>query len=310
MPLSPRLRWKLDQIRKKTSGAFGGEKEPPRPKLCPSCGTLVGANATRCHQCGANLTFSLAAASKSLSRLMPSTSPVTYTILALCCVLYIVSLLLTIRIAGFTEPGGGVLGMLDIGIIRSNTLYELGSSIPLPLILALHQPWRFVTAIFLHVSLLHIIFNMWVLMDVGPQIEELYGSARYIFIYVFTGVVGFVLSSAAHRWSVGASGALLGLIGVLLALSIGRKSAGMQMLRGQLIVWLVIIFVWGFLSQGVDNYAHAGGLVSGFVLGKIMSDRAPVTPESRKRADLLGWSTALVVAASFVAMALWLHSIS
>ena len=306
MALSPRLRWKLDQIRRRTSGAFIGEREPPRPKLCPSCGTLVGANATHCHQCGANVNFSLAAASKSLERLMPGTSPVTYALLAISCVLYVVCLLATIREGGLAAVGGGILGMFGIGGIRGDILLRLGESLPLGYNLI--QPWRFVMAVFLHASLLHIVFNMWVLMDVGPSIEELYGSARYLFIYVATGIGGYIVSSSiGGRPSVGASGALLGLIGVLLATTIGRRGAGSQMLRSQLIRWLIYIAVWGLLFPGIDNYAHAGGLVTGFLLGKIMEDRPPATPEARKWARALGWLTALVVVASFVMMALWLH---
>ncbi len=61
--------------------------------MCPACGTLVGATANRCHQCGASMTFSIAAASRSLGRLMPATSPATYAILTLSCLLYGVSLL-------------------------------------------------------------------------------------------------------------------------------------------------------------------------------------------------------------------------
>lgn len=157
-------------------------------------------------------------------------------------------------------------------------------------------------AVFLHGSLLHLAFNMWVLLDVGPQIEELYGSARYFFIFVFTGVAGYCLSSFLFRTSVGASGALLGLIGVLLALTTGRRSAGMQMLRSQLIKWLIYIAVIGFVFPQIDNFAHAGGFVAGYALGRIMTDRQPVDAVSRKRAYALGWATALVVAVSFVMM--------
>ena len=239
---------------------------------------------------------------------MPGTSPVTYAILSISCVLYVVSLLLTIREGGLAAPSGGLSGIFDFAGIKFDVLDRLGDSVPLGLILYLRQHWRYVTAIFLHGSLLHIIFNMWVLMDVGPQIEEAYGSARYFFIYVTTGVGGYIASSAivGHR-SVGASGALLGLIGVLLANSLGRRSAGMQMLRRQLFIWLAFIFIWGLTSQNVDNSAHVGGLATGFLLGKIMPDRPPVTAEARKRAHALGWTTALVVVSSFVMMALWLR---
>jgi rhomboid protease GluP len=158
-------------------------------------------------------------------------------------------------------------------------------------------------AVFLHGSLMHIVFNMWVLMDIGPQIEELYGSARFFFIYVATGIGGYLLSSTlSGHPSMGGSGALLGLIGVLLAITTGRKSAGMQMLRSQIIRWLIYIAIWGFLFPGIDNYAHFGGLVAGFGLGKIMSDRPPGSPEERNRANALGWATAVVVTASIAFM--------
>ena len=301
MALSPRQRWKLDRFKEQISGAFGGKPEEARPKLCPACGTLVGASATRCHQCGASMTFSLAAASKSLSKLMPTTSPATYAILTLSCVMYGLSLLWTIRLNGMQAPAGGGLGaLMGFGAIDGNILMRLGASLPLPI--NLFQPWRFVTAVFLHGSVMHIVFNMWVLMDIGPQIEELYGSARYLFIYVVTGIGGYVVSSTFGKFSVGGSGALLGLIGVLLAITTGRRSAGMQMLRGQIIRWLIYIAVFGFLFPGIDNFAHAGGLAAGFVLGKIMVDRAPVSPEERKSAQLLGWASAVIVVASFAMM--------
>ncbi|MGD0955542.1 MAG: rhomboid family intramembrane serine protease [Candidatus Acidiferrales bacterium] len=277
------------------SGFFG--RGEPRPKLCPSCGTLVGATASRCYQCGANVNFSLAAASRSLGRLMPMTSPATYAILTLSCALYFVSLLWTLRISGFAAMGGGLSGLFNFGAIQGDVLQRLGASLPLPVDIA--EPWRFVMAVFLHASILHILFNMWVLMDIGPQIEELYGSARYLFIYVATGIGGYVLSSFFGHFSVGGSGALLGLIGVLLAVTTGRRSAGMQMLRSQVIRWLIYIAVWGLLFPGIDNMAHLGGFVSGFALGKLMADRPPTSPEERKRAYAMGWAAALAVIVSF-----------
>jgi rhomboid protease GluP len=302
LSLSPRLRWRLDQIRRKTSSAFMGEKDPPRPKLCPSCGTLVGATATRCHQCGASLTFSLAAASKSLSRLMPTTSPATYAILALSVLIYVVSLLVTIRMSGSLPIGGGIFGLLSLGEINGDILQRLGASLPYPV--NIQEPWRLVTAVFLHASVLHIVFNMWVLMDIGPQIEELYGSARFLFMYVVCGIGGFVLSSGLWHFSVGGSGAIVGLIGVLLALTTGRQSIGMRMLRSQLIRWLIYLAIWGFLVPGVDNSAHIGGLATGFILGKILAERPPATAQERRNAYLLGWIAALAVIASFAMAAL------
>jgi rhomboid protease GluP len=297
------LRWKLDRIKESLGGLFGGNKEAARPKLCPACGSLVGATATRCHQCGASMTFSLAAASRSLEKLMPTASPATYGILSLSCLLYGASLLWTLRVSGLQPPaGGGIFALLDLGGINIHVLQNLGASLPWPYDLV--QPWRFVMAVFLHGSLMHIGFNMWVLMDVGPLVEETYGSARYLFLYVVTGIGGYVLSSIGGHFSVGGSGALMGLIGVLLALTMGRRNASLQMLRGQLTRFLIYMLIFGIVIPSVDNLAHVGGLASGYVLGRIMAARPPVAPEDRKLAYALGWATAVVVIASFAMVAI------
>jgi membrane associated rhomboid family serine protease len=308
LALSPRARWKFERFQKQISAIFAGQKEAPRPKICPACGSLVGTTATRCHQCGASLTFSLAAASKSLGGLLPETAPVTYAILTVCCALYVATLIVTVRLTGFAMPRGGLMGIFNLGAINSQVLIAAGASLPLGYNLA--QPWRFLTAVFLHASILHIAFNMWVLMDIGPVIEEMYGSARYFFIFVVTGIGGYLLSSffSVANISIGASGALLGLIGVLLAMSMGRQSAGMQMLRSQMIRWLIYILVFGLVMRGIDNFAHIGGFITGFILGKLMVSRPPASAEERKKAYWLGWGAGLAVVASFAMVVLRIFS--
>jgi rhomboid protease GluP len=296
VPLSPRLRYRIERWRTKVTGWFHSEREPPRPRICPNCGSLAGVGTSHCPQCGANLNFSLAAASKSVSRFLPQTSPATYFIVALCGLLYALSYVLTVRTGG-GAPSGGIF---DIGGIAGPVLARLGASLPLPYNLA--EPWRFVTAVFLHGSLLHIGFNLWVLMDIGPVIEELYGSARYFFVFMLTGAIGYVVSATAGQFSVGASGGLLGLIGLLLAVTTRRSSGSMLVLRKQLIWWLVYIGVLGFVFHGTDNWAHGGGLVSGFALGKLLSDRRPVGPSETRRAEAMGWIAGIAVAASFAMM--------
>jgi rhomboid protease GluP len=302
VPLPVRWRYRIDRWRAAVAGMFRSQRTPPRPRLCPACGTLVGAGASRCHQCGASMTYSMAAAGKSLGRFLPATSPVTYAIFTVCSVLYAVSLLATIRRSGFEAPTGGLGALFGLGGIDGAIALRMGESLPLPY--EIQQPWRLVTAIFLHGGLLHIGFNMWILMDLGPILEELYGSARFFFIFIFTGICGYIASSAVGNVSVGASGALLGMIGVLLALTTNRQSIGMRMLRSQLIYWLIYIAVIGFLMRGVDNYAHIGGFVSGFLLGKIMIDHPPADFSERRRASALGWAAGVVVLASFAFMLL------
>lgn len=294
MPLSVRWRYKIDRWRNQLSGLFHSEPKALRPRLCPACGTLVGATANKCHMCGANMTFSFAAASKSLARFLPQTSPVTYAMLGICCLMYGLSFVITMKLTGGGGLGGG---LFNLGGIAGQALQRLGESAPLPINLS--QPWRFITAIFLHGSLLHIGFNMWVLMDIGPMVEELYGSPRYLFLFVVTGTVGYLLSSFVGQYSVGASGSLLGLVGVLLAATTGRKSYAAQALRSALIRWLIYIGVLGLLMRGTDNFAHLGGLASGYLLGRLMPDRTPADLSERRTAEYLGWAAGLAIAVSF-----------
>jgi rhomboid protease GluP len=303
MPLPVRWRYKLDRWR----GDIRRRLQPraaalPRPRLCPACGWLVGASATRCHQCGASMTFSLAAARRSLSKLLPHAAPVTYIVLSLDILIYGLSLLMTIqRSGGFDAPAGGLRGILvSLGGISGAILLRMGESLPFAYLLS--QPWRLVMAVFLHGSLIHIGFNMMTLMNIGPMVEELYGSARYLFIFVVTGAVGFLTSSLVGNVSVGASGSLLGLVGVLIAVTGSRQSAGARMLRGQLISWVVSIAVLGFFMPVVDNWAHGGGFLAGYLLGRLIPDRQPADPAERRTADIMGWAAALLVAASFIFM--------
>ena len=149
---------------------------------------------------------------------------------------------------------------------------------------------------------------MWVLWDVGPVIEEVYGSARYLFMYTFCGIAGFVLSAWRGNFSVGASGAILGLVGVMLAITTKRGGAAMQAQRSRLIFWIVIIFAQGLLpGLSIDNWAHAGGLISGFLLGRAFADRQPAPGSELKRAYALGWLSAAIIFASFASMMLYLY---
>jgi rhomboid protease GluP len=299
VPLPVRWRYKLDRWRSQMAQMFHSEPKQMRPRMCPSCGTLIGASATKCHQCGANANFSFAAASRSLGRWMPQTSPVTYAMLAICCVMYALSFIITLRFEGSSGGGGGLMGL---GGIATQISVRLGAS--LPWAYEIGQPWRLVTAIFLHGGLLHIGFNMWVLMDIGPMVEEMYGSARYFFLFVATGAAGYLASSFFGHLSVGASGSLLGLIGVLLAATTGKQHAAAQALRSSLIRWLIYIAVLGLLMSGTDNAAHFGGLVAGYLLGRVMADRSPADLSERQRANLLGWAAGIAVVASFGFMVL------
>jgi rhomboid protease GluP len=289
----------MDRWRSALGGFFKVGNEQPRPKICPACGTLVGITATRCHQCGTNLKFSMAAFNKRFAGVFGGRAPITTLLLVVNILVFGVSVMATLQ-AG---QGGGLklLWSLD-----GEVLYRLGA-LWTPAIIH-GEAYRLVTAMFLHAGLIHIGFNMMVLMDIGPIVEEVYGSARYLFFYAFTGIVGFVLSAFTPFrpdpvLAIGASGAIMGVLGLMIAITTRRGGASAQALRSRLVSWAVSVFVLGYF-MGFDNWAHFGGLASGFLLGKVFADREPMNPAELKRANVLGWSAAIVILASFVFMIL------
>ena len=298
MALPYRWQVRVDRWRNALGGMFGGQKQPPRPGICPACGTLVGINATRCHQCGTNLRFSMAAVNKQFAGIIGSHAPVTMILLVVNFLFFGVSVMGTLA-AGSGQGLSLLWGLEPATLYRLGALYEY---------LVIHgQPYRLVTAMFLHGGLIHIGFNMMALINLGPAVEEVYGSARYLFLYTMTGIAGYVLS-CVHQYyglpipSIGASGAILGIVGVMIGITTRRGGADIQALRARLISWVVATFALGYFFNGIDNYAHFGGLASGFLLGKVFVDRAPLNPWEIKRANILGWSAALVIVASLIFM--------
>jgi len=300
LPVSYQWQQRFDRWRNATRGFFGGGggDNQPRPKLCPACGSLVGINATRCHECGANLRFSLAALSKGLSGFFGGQAPATTAILIANIIMFAATLLV-----GFAKGQGQ--GFSVLFSVNGEALYRLGMGIPMR-----YQDfswYRLVTADYLHGGLLHIGLNMMVLLDIGPVVEEVYGSARYFLFYTVCGFCGSLLSARfGTAPSVGASGAILGLIGILIAITSRRSGAHMQQLRGRLISWVVTIFAIGLFFSGLrtDNWGHFGGLAAGFLLGRYFADREPMNSRERNVAYALGWSAFLVVVTCFVVMAL------
>ncbi len=204
-----------------------------------------------------------------------------------------------------TMQAGEAGGLRTLWGMSGAASYQLGASLPFPFFLQDHQWWRLVTAMFLHGGLIHIGFNMMNLMQFGPALEELYGSGRYLFLYVVTGALGFVASALTGHFSIGASGALLGLIGAMLAITTKRGGSFMRDLRSRLITSVVILFMIGFWGGlGIDNSAHIGGFAVGFVMGKIYADRQPMNSREKQRAYALGWLAGVVMLASFVMMLL------
>ncbi len=130
------------------------------------------------------------------------------------------------------------------------------------------QYYRLLTGIFIHSGIFHILFNCYALYILGSQIESFFGKVKFIIIYFFSGLIGalFSMTFGGNYASVGASGAIFGLMGSLLYFGYYYRVYLGNVVKSQIIPLIVANLVIGFISPGIDNYAHIGGLLGGILI--------------------------------------------
>jgi rhomboid protease GluP len=148
--------------------------------------------------------------------------------------------------------------------------------------------WRLITSMFLHIGVIHIAFNMFVLWQAGGFIERLLGNAGFLIIYMVSGLGGALLSVAWHPYvvSAGASGAIFGLYGALLGYLVLRRDSipaeVLSPLMKSALIFLGYNLVYGLAQTGTDVADHIGGLATGFVCGLIVAVPLTVEPPPRR----------------------------
>src|SRR5947208_14744885 len=183
--------------------------------LCPSCGRLTTADAEACLVCGRRHPgmWGFAAPLRALFGRHSFTNVVTVA----CIALYVASLLLDPRAATSAR------GPFDAFSPSTGALLALGAAGTGPW--SLGHWWTIFTGIYLHGGVLHILFNVLWIRQLGPAVEEIYGPARLVVIFTVAGAVGFLVSNAfGYRFTIGASGAVFGLLGAIVAF--GGKRGG------------------------------------------------------------------------------------
>lgn len=131
--------------------------------------------------------------------------------------------------------------------------------------------YRILTCIFLHIGIVHLLLNMYSLYIIGPQVESFYGKIKYLFIYLYSGICGSILSLAFSNnvISAGASGAIFGLLGSLLYFGYHYRVYLGNVIKSQIIPVILVNLFIGFITPGIDNFAHIGGLIGGVIASMI-----------------------------------------
>src|SRR6476661_6362303 len=264
-----------------------------RPTLCRSCGAIVRAGEPVCGVCGAST-------SPQPSRNVPDREtlrfarailnrPYKFTIVILIANLFVFLLM---------WQSSGLNSQVLWTEFPEPVLIAYGAKLNQFINAPYHQWWRFVTPMFVHVNVIHIAVNMYSLWILGPYVEKIYGSAKFVVFWVLTGIAGVVASyltvrpalatSGLARFifksmdepSAGASGALFGLVGVLFVFGIKFRHElpeGFKRAFGTGLVPIILLnLVIGFIGRrSIDNAAHLGGLLSGAAIALLVQYRRP-----------------------------------
>lgn len=267
---------------------------------CPACGRLTPGNVVECVECGEPIAALVAAVAEQENEqrfaesIFARATPATWIIIAINLVVFG----LMVYAAGNVDPSSPSYeaALLNFGA-------KLDSAV------TAGEYWRLVTPMFLHIGIPHLLVNMYSLYVMGPQVERLFGTSRYVVMYVLAGIGGVLGSYLLDRMlqigdgvSAGASGALFGLMGVLLVFGLRwrdelpgvfKEVFSPRAFLPVLLLNLVITFAIPFIDKG----AHLGGLAVGGLLGVLV----PFARPGERRAGFV-WQSAASLAVIAVAV--------
>jgi membrane associated rhomboid family serine protease len=167
------------------------------------------------------------------------------------------------------------------------------------------QPWRLLTANYVHIGIIHIALNMWCLWNLGFLAERIFGGWTYFLIYTICGIAGSLASTLVSIWlhpnvvGAGASGAIFGIAGALIAaLYLGKLPIPKEALRGtmkSLLTFAAYNLFFGGVVRGIDNSAHIGGLVAGLIVGAGLARHLVSPPDVKEN-----WTRGVFLASAIV----------
>ena len=293
-----RRRGQLAETGRKTEILWRSAKG--KHKMCRSCRALVARSARSCPECGASMAgVKGPGLGRLLSNLLPGTTTAT-SLLLLVNGLFFVLMLMP---GGGPETGrpAGLAGMMRFDFY---TILRFGGGRG-GLVLVDGEWWRLITPIFLHGGLIHFGFNTYVLLQLGPMIEELYGTRRFWVIYLASGIAGNLASQLLRPGVnvIGASGAICGLIGLLLAYGMRRGGPAGEQIKQGMLRYAVYILIFSLLP-GISLLSHVGGFVGGLLVGLAVPVGA-----LRDRGQTLAWQLLSVAGVLLVLLAFYQVSV-
>jgi membrane associated rhomboid family serine protease len=269
----------------------------PAFRVCTQCGRLTPAERPDCAYCGAMAVEVMAAHQEAerehrfLYALFTRSNPWALIIIGINAGVFLLEWL----------AGGMGSFSADPRVIRAFGAKDN------QLIRDQHEYWRLVTSIFLHIGFLHFLLNNYALWIIGQEIERLYGSARFVILYLLTGITGALASYVFNPSveSAGASGAIFGLFGVMATFAFRyRKELPERLardIRRRILPVIAINLIFGFSVRIVDNAAHIGGLLAGVVLALVIPYQRPNERATARLWRILQVVCLAVMFGSFVA---------
>ena len=258
--------------------------------ICPNCGLLISVSEERCPHCGLQAPGARWRRA-AIFRLLADPALLVKAVIGVNIGMFVLSLFLDPRAMGMT------LNPLLLMSPSESSLFVLGATGTIP-INDYHRWWTVVSANYLHGGLLHIFFNIAAFRQLSAVVVREYGTSRMFILYTLGGIAGFVISYLAGvRLTIGASAGVCGLVGAILYY--GRSRGGLYgtTLYKQVGMWVIVMFVFGIVVPGINNWGHGGGIISGALLAHLLgySEKKRETALQKTLAAICLFITALVL---------------
>ena len=231
--------------------------------LCPNCRKLISISESKCPYCGTAKPGSWFK-NNAWTRGFRDPNLAVKTIIAINVGMYVVSLLL--------DPRALSLSMGPFTFLAPSfpSLRILGATGLVPIV-DYHRYWTLISANYLHGGILHIFFNMVAFRQLAFIVSREFGLYRMFAIYTLSGVFGFWISYLfGVPWTLGASASVCGLVGAILYYGKSRGGVYGRALYKQISLWVVFLFIFGFVVPGINNWGHGGGIIAGVGLGFLL----------------------------------------